>query len=57
MKPRDVWIGWSDQQRQRNLQRIVGTAMLGKPHSPILTATHTVQIVIAPGCAASEHAL
>ena len=23
MKPRDVWIGWSDQQRQRNLQRIV----------------------------------
>jgi hypothetical protein len=23
MKPRDVWIGWSDQQRQRNLQGIV----------------------------------
>jgi hypothetical protein len=23
MKPRDVWIGWSDQQRQRNLQLIV----------------------------------
>jgi len=23
MKPRDLWIGWSDPQRQRNLQRIV----------------------------------
>lgn len=23
MKPRDVWIGWSDEQRQRNLQCIV----------------------------------
>ena len=23
MKPRDLWIGWSDEQRQRNLQRIV----------------------------------
>jgi Domain of unknown function (DUF4338) len=23
MKPRDVWIGWSDEQRQRNLQLIV----------------------------------
>ena len=23
MKPREVWIGWSDEQRQRNLQRIV----------------------------------
>jgi hypothetical protein len=23
MKSRDVWIGWSDQQRQHNLQRIV----------------------------------
>lgn len=23
MKPRDVWIGWSDEQRQRNLQKIV----------------------------------
>jgi hypothetical protein len=23
MKPRDVWIGWSDEQRQRNLQWIV----------------------------------
>jgi len=23
MKPRDSWIGWSDEQRQRNLQRIV----------------------------------
>jgi hypothetical protein len=23
MKPRDVWIGWSDQQRKRNLQLIV----------------------------------
>ena len=23
VKPRDVWIGWSDEQRQRNLQLIV----------------------------------
>lgn len=23
MKPRDIWIGWSDEQRQRNLQLIV----------------------------------
>jgi Druantia protein DruA len=23
MKPRDLWIGWSDEQRQRNLQQIV----------------------------------
>jgi hypothetical protein len=23
MKPRDIWIGWTDQQRQQNLQRIV----------------------------------
>jgi hypothetical protein len=23
MKPRDTWIGWTDQQRQQNLQRIV----------------------------------
>ena len=23
MKARDTWIGWSDQQRQQNLQRIV----------------------------------
>lgn len=23
MKPRDMWIGWSDEQRRRNLQRIV----------------------------------
>ena len=23
MKPRDVWMGWSDEQRQRNLQGIV----------------------------------
>jgi len=23
MKPRDLWIGWGDEQRQRNLQRIV----------------------------------
>jgi hypothetical protein len=33
MKPRDVWIGWSDEQRQRNLQRIVNNGrFLILPH-------------------------
>jgi hypothetical protein len=26
MRPRDAWIGWSDEQRRRNLQSIVGNA-------------------------------
>jgi Domain of unknown function (DUF4338) len=28
MKPRDAWIGWTDQQRRHNLQRIVNNGRL-----------------------------